>query len=163
MYRPVLNVVYRLCIQNRQVNVTSDSFCLESITAALCIGNTQLLAYYKFLYFLLSVVRTSCYEVDLAFVSIASMIPILFACVRIACIFCMSISIGQLMSKYILTIINVTHSTLISTATVSSSDIWFISIASISLFFIIAALLLPAPDVNTEYARGIPMNLLPML
>ena len=39
------------------------------------------------------------------------------------------------MSKYILTIINATLSTLISTATVYWSDSWFISIASISYFY----------------------------
>jgi len=56
MYRPVLSVVYRLCMENRQVNITSASFCLESITAAFFIGYMQLLAYYKFLSFLRSVI-----------------------------------------------------------------------------------------------------------
>jgi hypothetical protein len=112
----------------------------------------------------LLLVSTSRHEVDLELLSIAKMIPTPFACVSVASIFCKSISIGRLISKYMLAIMSVTLSTFISKTTASSSESWVINIVSICLLLMtIAARFLHSPDAKTLKDRGKPTILFPIV
>jgi len=66
-------------------------------------------------------VNTSCYMVHLELLSIAMTIPAPFACASVASIFSMWISICWLILNYILAIIILAVSTLVSKTTASSS------------------------------------------